>query len=104
MSYIVAYCTTSNKKNALEIARHLIENKLAACVNIIPHITSIYNWENNICEEDEFLLVIKTQKRLYKKLEKAIIAKHEYTLPEIIALPIENGYDKYLKWVKDETK
>lgn len=104
MSYFVVNCTTSNKKNALEIARHLVENKLAACVNIIPHITSVYNWDEHICEAEEFLLVIKTKKRLYKKLESAILEKHEYTLPEIIAIPVEKGYDKYLKWVKDETK
>lgn len=104
MTYCIVNCTTSNKKNALEIAKYLVEKKLAACINIVPNITSVYRWEGYITEEEEFMLVIKTQKKLYKKLEAAILEKHEYTLPEIVAIPVETGYDKYLKWVKDETK
>ena len=104
MSYCIVNCTTSNKKNAVEIARDLIEKKLAACVNIVPHVISVYTWENNICEGEEFLLVIKTRKNLFKKVEEAILAKHEYEVPEIIATPIDKGNDKYLKWIKSETK
>ncbi len=104
MSYCVINCTTSNKKNAVEIAKDLIEKKLAACVNIVPHVVSIYNWENNLIEGEEFLLVIKTRKRLFKKVEEAILAKHEYEVPEIIATSIDKGNDKYLKWIKSETK
>lgn len=104
MSYCIVNCTTANKKNAVEIAKSLIEQKLAACVNIIPNVVSIYTWENNICEGEEFLMVIKTQKKLFKKVEAAILAKHEYELPEIILTPIDKGNAKYLKWVKAETK
>lgn len=104
MSYCIINCTTSNKKNAVEIARDLIEKKLAACVNIVPHITSIYTWENNIIEGEEFLMMIKTRKRLFKKVEEAILAKHEYELPEIVAVSIDKGNDKYLKWINAETK
>ena len=104
MSYCIVNCTTSNKKNATEIAKTLIESKLAACVNIIPHVISIYTWENNICEGEEFLMVIKTQKKLFKKVESVILEKHEYEIPEIIATSIEKGNDKYLKWIKTETK
>jgi periplasmic divalent cation tolerance protein len=104
MSYILVNCTTSNKKDALEISKYLIEKKLAACINIIPNIISVYRWDGYVTEEEEFLLAIKTQKKLYKKLQAAILEKHEYELPEIIAIPVQEGYDKYLKWVKDETK
>lgn len=104
MSYCIINCTTSNKKNALEIAKILVGQKLAACVNIIPNVVSVYTWENNISEDEEFLLVIKTRKKLFKKVETAILSKHEYELPEIIMLPIEKGSEKYLKWVKSETK
>ena len=104
MSYCIVNCTTSNKKNAVEIARDLIGKKLAACVNIVPNVVSIYKWEDNICEGNEFMLVIKTQRRLFKKVEAAILAKHEYELPEIIATSIEKGNEKYLKWLKSETK
>ncbi|MDD3236704.1 MAG: divalent-cation tolerance protein CutA [Candidatus Gastranaerophilales bacterium] len=103
MSYCIVNTTTSNKKNAVEIARHLIENKLAACVNIVPNIVSVYTWDSNICEGQEFLLVIKTQRKLFKKVEKAILEKHEYELPEIVATCIDKGNDKYLKWIKSQT-
>ena len=104
MSYCIVNCTTSNKKNAVEIARDLIEKKLAACVNIVPHVVSVYTWENNICEGEEFLLIIKTRKKLFNKVEEAILAKHEYEVPEIVATSIEKGKNKYLKWIKSETK
>lgn len=104
MSYCIVNTTTSNKKNAVEISRFLIENKLAACVNIVPNIISVYKWDGNICEGQEFLLVIKTRTNLYKKVEKAILMKHEYKLPEIVATKIEKGSCEYLKWLKSETK
>lgn len=104
MSYCIINCTTSNKKNALEIAKILVQQKLAACVNIIPNIVSIYTWEKGISEDEEFLMVIKTRKKLFKKVEAAILSKHEYELPEIIMIPIEKGSEKYLEWVKSETK
>lgn len=104
MTYCIINCTTSNKKNSVEIAKHLIEQKLAACVNIVPNIISIYTWDGNICEGEEFLLIIKTRKRLFRKVEEAIISKHEYECPEIICTKIDRGNDKYLKWLKTETK
>lgn len=104
MSYCIVNCTTSNKKNAVEIAKSLIEQKFAACVNIIPNVISVYTWETNICEGEEFLMVIKTRKNLFKKVEAAILAKHEYELPEIVMTSIEKGNEKYLKWIKAETK
>ncbi len=104
MSYCIVNCTTSNKKNAVEIAKALIENKFAACINIVPNVVSIYKWEDNICEGEEFLLIIKTQKKLFKKVEKLILEKHEYEVPEIICTPIDKGNEEYLKWLKSETK
>ncbi len=103
MIFYLVNTTTSNKENAVKIAKHLIENKLAACVNIVPNVTSIYRWDGNICEEQEFLLNIKTKEELFKKVNEAIISKHEYELPEIIAVKIENGSDAYLKWIETET-
>lgn len=102
MAYYLVNTTTSNKKNAVDIARFLIENRLAACVNIVPNITSIYRWDSNICEEEEFLLNIKTKEELFQKVQEAIISKHEYELPEIIAVKIEKGSDDYLKWIEAE--
>lgn len=103
MSYCIVNCTTSSKGNALEIASFLIESKLAACVNIVPNVVSVYKWEGKVVEGQEFLLVIKTKKSLFRKLEKAIRERHEYELPEIVAMPIIAGNKDYLKWLKSET-
>lgn len=103
MNYCVINCTTGSKINALEISNYLIENKLAACVNIVPGVISVYKWEDKIVEGQEFLMIIKTKERLFKKVEKAIIERHEYSLPEIIATRIKKGNKDYLKWLKSET-
>lgn len=104
MAYYLVNTTTSTKENAIKIAKRLIENKLAACANIVPNVASVYRWDGKICEEQEFLLNIKTREKLFEKVKDAIISIHEYELPEIIAVKIENGSDAYLKWVWAETK
>lgn len=103
MSYCIINCTTSSKVNAMEISEYLIENKLAACVNIIPNIISVYKWEGKIVEGQEFLMIIKTKQSLFNKVEKAIIERHEYELPEIVATPVIKGNKEYLRWLKSET-
>lgn len=103
MGYCIVNCTTSSKINAKEIAEYLIENKLAACVNIVPGLISVYKWEGQIVEGQEFLMIIKTKESLFKKVETAIIERHEYELPEIVATPITKGNKDYLKWLKSAT-
>lgn len=103
MGYCIINCTTSSKGNAVEIAEYLIENKLAACVNIVPNVVSVYKWDGNVVEGQEYLMVIKTKEKLFKEIEKAICERHEYELPEIVAMPIIKGNKEYLKWLKSET-
>lgn len=103
MGYCIINCTTSSKVNAMEIAEYLIENKLAACVNIVPNVISVYKWEGKIVEGQEFLMIIKTKESLFRKVEKAISERHEYELPEIVATSIKKGNRDYLKWLKSET-
>lgn len=103
MGYCIINCTTSSKINAMEISEYLIENKLAACVNIIPGVISVYKWDGKIIEGQEFLMVIKTKESLFRKVEKAISERHEYELPEIVATPIKRGNRDYLKWLRSET-
>ena|SRR5579875_1831315 len=90
--------------NARRIARELVERRLAACVNVLPGVQSVYRWQGAIEEESEITLLIKTTATRYAELEAAIRALHPYQLPEVIAVPIANGLPAYLDWVRQETK
>jgi len=95
----LVYCTIPDIKQAEQIARTLVEKRLAACCNIIPGITSFYRWENNVQRDDEVLLLIKTTARRYEQLEKEIKMMHTYSVPEIIATNIELASEAYLDWI-----
>ena len=95
---IVVLCTVPSDKIAKKIARTLIKNSIAVCCNIVKGFTSIYIWDNQVQEDNELLLIIKTNNKLFDKLEKTILEIHPYDIPEIIALPIIKGHDKYIKW------
>jgi len=95
----VVFCTASQGE-ARGIAKVLVEERLAACVNIAS-VESFFFWNGEFCEENEALLVIKTERALIERLIKRIKQIHSYELPEIIAIPIVDGSDEYLKWVKD---
>ncbi len=102
MSYIVVYITTPDLDTAKKLADTLVENKLAACVNITQKVHSVYYWQGNIEREDEFLLIIKTREDRFTKLEETVKEIHPYTVPEIIAIPVVRGSQDYLNWI-DET-
>jgi len=89
--------------SAREAARELIEKRYAACVNILPRATSIYSWEDAIQEDQEYLMIVKTTKGRYPRLESALVARHPYELPEIIAFPITEGLPGYLSWIAAQT-
>jgi periplasmic divalent cation tolerance protein len=89
---------------ATAIARQLVEQKLAACVNVLPQVQSIYRWQGIIEEVGEATLLIKTTQGRYDALEAAIKASHPYDLPEVIAIPITQGLPQYLDWIAQETK
>ena len=90
---------------AQSLARHLVEEprKLAACVNVLPGVTSIYSWKGKVEEDSEVLMIIKTRKELLPALTREIKAKHPYEVPEVLALPAIGGSDSYLRWVIAET-
>ena len=102
--YIIAITTTEKKDDAEKIADFLIEKKLAACVQIIGPITSIYRWQGAVEKSEEFLCLIKSAKKHFPELEKAIKEKHPYETPEIIATPITEGSEDYLSWLRKEIK
>lgn len=95
----IILCTCPNLKTAEQIAGHLISHKLAACVNIIPGITSIYEWQGKIESTQEHLLIIKSHSEKFCLIEQQIKALHPYELPELIAVPIERGLPEYLQWI-----
>ncbi len=103
-NYIVIYITTSSISEAKKIGRALVEKKLAACSNIISPIRSIYRWQGKICDDKEALIILKTKKKLFKQIVAMVEELHSYDVPEIIALPIIEGSDQYLSWLKEETK
>ena len=103
LEYRIDLCTIDSIKNANELAHNLVKARLAACVNIVSGVTSVYEWENAICEENEYLLIIKTKSDLYKKLETKIKEFHPYEVPEIISLKIDNGSKSYLDWIEKNT-
>lgn len=101
--YCVVLNTCPNRTTGEQIARQLVEQRLAACVNLVDRITSIYRWEDGIEEEQETLLIIKTEKTCYPSLEKTLQELHPYEVPEIIQLPITNGSTSYLEWIHQNT-
>ncbi|KAM8952349.1 protein CutA [Pelodytes ibericus] len=98
-SFSAAYVTCPNDKVAKDIARGLVERKLAACVNIIPQITSVYEWKGKIEEDSEILLMIKTRTSKVSALTEYVRSVHPYEVCEVISLPIEQGNLPYLKWL-----
>lgn len=100
---IVIFCTCPDDRTARQLAAGLVENHLAACVNVLPGIRSIYRWQDTVQDDGESLLVIKTGREGYPALEKWLTGAHPYDLPEIVALPVEAGLPAYLDWVVQET-
>ena len=101
MSILVALTTVSSNEKAETLARQIVGEKLAACVQIIPRITSVYVWEGEVRSEAEHLLLIKTLPEKYDELEAFIKANHGYEVPEIVAIPSEKVSAQYLDWIKE---
>lgn len=103
--YLVVLITTPTMEVAEKIATHLVEKQLAACVNILPPIRSIYRWQGKIEREEEILMICKTRRDLFDPgFTSAVKTLHPYTVPEIIALPIALGSTAYLDWIQAETR
>ena len=100
---ILVLCSCPDEAVALDIARVLVKEGLAACVNRMPAVTSIYRWQGQLCEESEQLLMIKTTPARYEALEMRLKALHPYEIPEIIAIPVVTGSSQYLAWLATAT-
>lgn len=100
--YLLVTTTTEKKEDAKIIASELIEKRLAACIQLVGPIMSLYRWNGKISEDEEWLLIIKTGKHRYQELERTVKEIHPYEVPEIIASPIIKGSSDYLKWLDTE--
>ena len=103
MDIIVIYTTVSDKKIAKNITNVLLKHKLAACVSAIDKVKSKFSYDGEICEETEVMLMIKTRRSYYSKIKLVIEDIHPYNVPEIIALPVVDCSEEYLKWLVKET-
>lgn len=102
--HIVIFVTAVHKQEAEHIAKQLLKNKLAACVNIVPKVESLFWWKGKIDHAEEALLIIKSKRTKLNKIIKLVKSLHTYQVPEIIALPIIGGYKPYLRWLDDSVR
>lgn len=100
---LIVFVTTASSLEASRIAEALVSERLAACVNIVESIQSIYRWEGKVTRDNEALMIIKTTSRRYADLERRVKELHSYTTPEVIAVRIERGSESYLKWLREST-
>lgn len=101
---LVVLCTCPDMQAAETLASGLVENKIAACVNVLPQIRSIYRWQDEMNSDSEVLMIIKTSQHSYAKLERWLMEYHPYDVPEVLALTVEAGARAYLDWIDQATQ
>lgn len=97
--YQLIICSCPDEAIAINIAENIVAQKLAACVNVLPAVYSVYQWQDDVESAQENIILIKTSKEKYASLEQVICSMHPYEVPEIIAFDISNGLPAYLKWI-----
>lgn len=100
----IVFTTAGSKEEAQKIAHGLVEQRLAACVNIVGPIQSVYRWKGSVETAAEYLLLVKTTAEVFDQVRDAIRVLHSYELPECIQVPIEAGADEYLSWIEESVK
>jgi periplasmic divalent cation tolerance protein len=103
-AFVVVFVTAPSAEVAATIAQAVVGEKLAACVNIVPGLRSIYRWQGKLCDDAEVLCIVKTRRGLFAALRDRVAALHPYEVPEIIALPMTDGSAPYLAWLQQETE
>jgi periplasmic divalent cation tolerance protein len=104
MDPLVVYVTTETEEQAVDIAKAVVGERLAACANIIRNVRSIYRWEGEVQDDQECLMVVKTTAANFPKLKERVVELHSYECPEVVALPITDGHRPYLDWLDESTK
>jgi periplasmic divalent cation tolerance protein len=100
---VVVLSTVGKPDDAERIAQTLVERRLAACVNVVPGVLSLFRWEGRVHRDVERLLLIKTTRERFEEMYRALIEMHPYELPEVLVLPVVGGHPPYLEWVADST-
>jgi periplasmic divalent cation tolerance protein len=101
MGAVVVVTTVGDEEQALVIARELVARRLAACVNVVAGVRSVYRWQGKICQDGEYLLLVKTLAEEYEAVAAAIRELHSYELPEILAFPVEQGDERFFAWIRE---
>jgi len=100
---ILVLITTGSEEEAVRVARKLLDDRLIACANLVDPIRSLYRWKGEVCDDREVLLLCKSREPLFEKICAKVKESHSYEVPEIISLPIANGFPPYLRWIGGET-
>ncbi|HKO95396.1 MAG TPA: divalent-cation tolerance protein CutA [Pyrinomonadaceae bacterium] len=103
-SAIAVFITTANKEEAGRLAEMLVEERLSACVQILPEIESIYRWQGKTERQQEVLMIAKTTSARFNALEQRVLAMHSYETPEIVAIPLTDGSESYLNWLRENVE
>jgi len=103
MSAIMVYVTAADRDEALTIARAVIAERLAACANILPGVTSVFHWDGDIIEDTETVLILKSTPANLDRLTERVKSLHSYDCPCVVALPIEGGNRAFIDWIREET-
>lgn len=101
---VLVVLVTCPPDKAEAIAQGLVEDRVAACVNIVPSLRSVYRWKEGVQQEEEALLIVKTTRDRFDALKKAVLARHPNELPEVIAVPVDRGHAPYIDWVVESTR
>jgi periplasmic divalent cation tolerance protein len=101
---LIILSTCGSEEEAAKIAQHLVDRRLAACVNVIPQVKSVYRWQQKVESAQEWLLLVKTTAERFALVRDEICGLHSYELPELIAIPIDDGSTAYLAWIEDNVK
>lgn len=101
---IAVLITTGSEEEAEAVAKALLEDRLIACANLIGSIRSLYRWKGEICDDRETLMICKTERDLFAALSERVKAVHSYEVPEIVAIPLVEGWAPYLDWIGQETR
>lgn len=101
--FVMLYITTSSQEESIRLGKAMVEEKLAACANVLPQMLSVYQWKGSLQEDRESVLLLKTRASFFEKVSKRMEELHSYECPCILCLPIEKGNQKYLDWLEEQT-